>query len=65
VVVATQGLYLLQSSGLALTAAPQALVTATGVIGNNSATFNPQIAVAIPADATAGAYTGAVTQTVA
>jgi hypothetical protein len=64
VVTATQGLYLLQTSGLALTSSAQPLVTATLVLGNNTATFTPQLAVAIPANATAGAYSGAVTQTV-
>lgn len=65
VVTATQGTHLLQATGLALTSSAQALVTATLVVGNNTATFTPQLAVAIPANATAGAYTGAVTQTVA
>jgi len=65
VVVASQGTYLTQLTGLALTSLAQTLVTATGVVGNNTATFSPQIAVAIPSNATAGTYTGAVTQTVA
>jgi hypothetical protein len=64
VVTATQGTHLLQGTGLALTAAAQALVTATVVLGNNTAIFTPQLAVSIPSNATAGAYSGAVTQTV-
>lgn len=64
VVVATAGTFLTQATGLALTTSAQTLVTATAVIGNNTATFTPSIAVAIPADATVGTYSGAVTQTV-
>jgi hypothetical protein len=64
VAVVTSGTYLTQVTGLALTASAQSFVTATAVVGNNSATFNPSIAVTIPNDATAGAYTGVITQTV-
>lgn len=63
-VVATAGTYLDAATGLALTNAPQTLVTATAVVGNNTATFAPSLSVAVPGDATAGDYTGAVTQTV-
>lgn len=65
VVAATAGTYLLEASGLPLTGSAQSLVTASAVVGNNTATFTPSIAVAIPSNATAGDYTGAVTQTVA
>jgi hypothetical protein len=64
VAVVTSGTYLTQLTGLSLTASAQSFVTATAVLGNNSATFNPSIAVTIPSDATAGDYTGAITQTV-
>lgn len=64
VVTPTAGTYLTEATGLALTGAAQPLVTATAVVGNNTATFTPSIAVAVPANATAGDYTGAVTQTV-
>ena len=60
----SSGLYLTQLTGLSLTSSPQTLVTATGVLGNNTATFNPSIAVTVPGDATAGDYTGVITQTV-
>lgn len=62
--VTTAGTYLTQLTGLSLTGLAQPLVTASAVLGNNTATFTPSIAVAIPADATVGAYVGAVTQTV-
>jgi hypothetical protein len=64
IVVASQGLYLLEASGLALTSSAQTLVTGAAAVGNNSATFTPQIAVTIPSNATAGDYSGVVTQTV-
>jgi hypothetical protein len=64
VAVVSSGTYLTQATGLALTSTAQSFVTATAVVGNNSATFNPSIAVSIPSNATAGDYTGAITQTV-
>lgn len=64
VVTATAGTYLTEGTGLALTTLAQPMVTATAVVGNNTATFNPSISVAIPSNATAGDYSGAVTQTV-
>ena len=64
VAVVTSGTYLTQVTGLTLTGSAQSFVTATAVVGNNSASFNPSIAVTIPSDATAGDYTGVITQTV-
>lgn len=64
VAVVTAGTYLTQLTGLALTSNAQSFVTASAVVGNNSATFNPSIAVTIPSDATVGDYTGVITQTV-
>lgn len=64
VAVVTSGTYLTELTGLALTGTAQTFVTATAVVGNNSATFNPSIAVTVPTDATAGTYTGVITQTV-
>lgn len=58
------GTYLTAPTGLALTTADQALVTATAVVGVNTATFTPNLSVAVPGNATAGTYTGTVTQTV-
>lgn len=62
--VTTAGTYLDAATGLALTTGGQPLVTATAVVGVNTATFTPSISVAVPGDATAGTYTGTVTQTV-
>lgn len=64
VATVTAGTYLTQLTGLALSGSPQTLVTAVAVVGNNSASFTPSIAVTVPADATAGTYTGVITQTV-
>jgi hypothetical protein len=43
----------------------RAVVTATAGIGDNGASWNPLISVAVPAGAVAGAYTGVLTQSVA
>lgn len=64
VVTPTAGTYLAAATGLALTTTGQNLVTATAVVGNNTATFNPNISITLPANATAGTYTGTITQTV-
>ena len=44
------------------TAAP--VVTGTAGVGNNTASWNPNLAVAVPAAAVGGTYTGTVTQSV-
>jgi hypothetical protein len=44
------------------TAAP--VVTGTSGVGNNTATWNPVISVAVPASAVGGTYTGTLTQSV-
>lgn len=49
---------------LTLSATPQTLTSATLVVGNNSATFNPVLSVLLPSNATAGSYSGVITQTV-
>jgi hypothetical protein len=47
-----------------LSGVPQAVVTGTAGIGNNTAGWNPVISVAVPASAVGGAYTGTLTQSV-
>lgn len=64
VAVVTSGTYVDQTTGLALTGTAQNFVTATAVVGVNSASFDPQIAVTVPSNATAGTYSGVITQTV-
>jgi hypothetical protein len=46
-------------------AAPLVAMTATAIVGNNSATWNPTITIALPAAAVAGTYTGTITHSVA
>jgi hypothetical protein len=60
----TAGTYLTQLTGLVLSGSAQAFVSATAVLGNNTTSFNPSIAVTIPSNATAGSYSGVITQTV-
>jgi hypothetical protein len=48
-----------------LTIAPQAVVTATNVAGNTSATWNPLINIRVPASAIGGTYTATITHSVA
>jgi uncharacterized repeat protein (TIGR01451 family) len=47
-----------------LSGLPQAVVTATGANGDNSATWNPQIQVAVPVTAVVGTYTATITNSV-
>ena len=43
---------------------PQAVVTGTAGVGNNTAGWDPAISVAVPASAVGGVYTGTLTQSV-
>jgi hypothetical protein len=47
-----------------LSGLPQAVVTATSANGDNSATWNPQIQVAVPIMAVVGTYTAVITNSV-
>ena len=38
--------------------------SATGVVGNNSATWNPTVIVSIPSDSVAGTYSGTITHSI-
>ncbi|MEV6862025.1 hypothetical protein AB0M44_13615 [Streptosporangium subroseum] len=46
-------------------ATPITAFSATAIVGNNSATWNPTITVALPPAAVAGTYTGTITHSVA
>jgi hypothetical protein len=48
----------------ALAGLPAAVVTATAGTGDNTGTWDPTLAVAVPADAVVGAYTGTLIQSV-
>jgi uncharacterized repeat protein (TIGR01451 family) len=47
-----------------MSSAPQAVVTATNVQGDNSASWNPVIQVSVPSGAVAGAYSATITHSV-
>ena len=47
-----------------LSGAAQTVVTGTAGVGDNSATWNPTLSVAVPASAVGGAYTGTLTHSV-
>jgi len=49
---------------LALTGAAQPVVTGSAGSGDNSATWDPTIAIAVPVSAVAGLYTGTITHSV-
>ena len=48
-----------------LSAEPALVVAGTAGVGNNSATWNPTLDVAVPSAAVGGTYTGTLTQSVA
>jgi hypothetical protein len=49
---------------ITLSGAPQPVVTGTAGVGDNSASWDPTLAVAVPAAAVVGTYTGTLTQSV-
>jgi hypothetical protein len=60
----TTGTVTATGTSITLSGGAQTVVTGSGS-GNNTATWNPTIAVAVPASAVGGAYTGTLTQSVA
>lgn len=59
------GTHLTQATGLVLSGTAQAFVSATAVATTtNTTSFNPSLAVTIPSNATAGSYSGVITQSV-
>jgi hypothetical protein len=60
----TTGTVTASGTSITLSGAAQTVVTGSGS-GDNTATWNPTIAVAVPASAVGGAYTGTLTQSVA
>jgi hypothetical protein len=51
-------------TSITLDGEPQAVVTGTAGVGNNTASWNPTVAVAVPVQAVVGTYTGTLTQSV-
>lgn len=64
VATVSAGTYVSQATGLVLSGTGQPFVSATAVVGSNTTSFNPSIAVSLPSSATAGTYSGVITQTV-
>jgi hypothetical protein len=62
--IAKTGTITTAGSTITVSAAPQTVVTGTAGNGNNTASWNPTIAVAVPAAAITGTYTGVLTQSV-
>lgn len=64
-VITTTGTVTATGSSITLSGTPQTVVTGSDIVGDNTATWNPTVAVAVPASAVGGAYTGTLTQSVA
>ena len=64
--ITTTGIVVTTSSGVVpLTALPLPVVLGTVALGNNTASWNPALTVALPPTSLAGLYTGTVTTSVA
>jgi hypothetical protein len=62
--VTTTGVIVAIPTTITLSTAPQAVVQGSAGVGNNSATWNPTITVAIPVGSVGGLYTSTLTQSV-
>jgi hypothetical protein len=60
--ITTTGTVSTTGTAITLANSPAAVVTATGIFGNNTATWTPALAVAVPAAAVGGIYTATLTQ---
>lgn len=62
--VTTTGVITATGTPVTLSGTPATVVDGTAGVGNNTATWNPAISVAVPASAVGGVYTGTLTQSV-
>ena len=62
--VTTTGTITATGTAISLSNSPQTVLTGTGGVGNNTATWNPTVTVAVPATAIGGTYSGTLTQSV-
>jgi hypothetical protein len=62
--ITTTGIITTTGTAVTLSDAAQPVVTGTAGVGNNTASWDPTIAVAVPAAAVAGLYTGTLTESV-
>jgi hypothetical protein len=63
-VVATTGTITANATAITLSTSPQTVVAGSAGVGNNSASWNPDIAVEVPPTAVGGTYTSTLTQSV-
>ena len=63
-VISKTGTVTTAASDITLTTSPQTVVAASAGVGNNTASWNPTISVAVPSTAVGGAYTSTLTQSV-
>jgi hypothetical protein len=63
--VTTTGTITVTPSTVTLSNTAQTVVAGTAGVGNNTASWNPTVGVAVPANAVGGIYTGTLTQSVA
>jgi hypothetical protein len=63
--ITTTGTITTTGSTITLSGASQTTVSATAGVGNNTASWDPTLTVAVPAAAVAGLYTGTLTQSAA
>jgi hypothetical protein len=62
--VTTTGTITVTGTPITLSGTTTPVVTGTDGVGNNTASWNPALAVAVPASAVGGTYTGTLTQSV-
>ncbi|MFH8387377.1 hypothetical protein ACH4E7_41835 [Kitasatospora sp. NPDC018058] len=63
--VTTTGTITVTPTNVTLSNAAQTVLTGSGGVGDNTASWDPTVAVNVPASAVAGTYTGTLTQSVA
>jgi len=63
--ITTTGTITVTGTPITMSAAAKPVVAGTGGVGNNTATWNPTLSVAVPPAAVGGLYTGTITQSVA
>ncbi len=63
--ITTTGTITATPTEITLDGEPQTVVAGTAGVGNNTASWDPTLAVAVPAAAVGGVYTGTLTQSVA
>ncbi|MEV6008663.1 hypothetical protein AB0M29_17830 [Streptomyces sp. NPDC051976] len=63
--ITTTGTITATGTPVTLTNSAQTVVTGSSGVGDNTATWNPTVSVAVPASAVSGNYTGTLTQSVA